>query len=177
MNVRIFKTFLISLCIVLFPGLSSGIELKTRFTTIIYEDEALLRKFNNEIHLGSLSYLLKNKHSITVSDEVANKVDVLIEKVVTILEMFPRDVRFSIVLLASDNEVQSIYRTKYRRNVDYIAFYYPRDKTIFISVSDVRLGVLAHEIAHVIIDSYYGVRTPTKIHEVLAQYVEEHLRD
>jgi len=177
MNSRVLKALLIIFYIVLFPSLTSGFELKTRFTTIYYEDEALLRKFNKKIYLGSLSYLLRNKQSITVSDEVANKVDVLIEKVETILEMFPRDVQFSIVLLASDREVQNIYRSKYRRSVDYIAFYSPRDRTIFVSVSDVRLGVLAHEIAHVIIDSYYGVRTPTKIHELLAQYVEEHLMD
>ena len=73
--------------------------------------------------------------------------------------------------------MREIFRKKYGRDVDYIAFYSPRDKTVYVSVSDVELTVLAHEIGHVIIDFYYGMATPQKIHEVLAQYVEEHLKD
>jgi hypothetical protein len=91
--------------------------------------------------------------------------------------MFPRELKITIVLLSTDDEVQRIYRDKYGRRVDYIAFYSPRDKTIFISVNDISLGVLAHELAHVIIDRYYGIPTPVNIHEILAQYVESHIRD
>jgi hypothetical protein len=91
--------------------------------------------------------------------------------------MFPKDLKFSLSLLSSDDEVQGVYRSKYARNADYIAFYSPGDRTIFVSVKDIDTGILAHEIAHVIIDLYYGMSTPTKIHEVLAQYVETHLRD
>jgi len=80
-------------------------------------------------------------------------------------------------MLPSDEEVQAVYKKKYREDVDFIAFYSPRDKTIFVSVPDTNLGVLAHEIAHAVIDLYYGRATPLKIHEVLAQYVESHLRD
>ena len=38
-------------------------------------------------------------------------------------------------------------------------------------------GIFEQETAHAIIDFYYGVYTPKKIHEVLAQYVETHLKD
>jgi hypothetical protein len=158
-------------------SITSGYDLKTRYTTITYENEEQLRKFNKEFSLGSLSYLIKNRQSITVNEEIANKTDALIEKVETILEMFPKEIKFTIVLLNSDNEVQRIYRSKYGTNVDYIAFYSPRDKTVFVSVDDVELDVLAHEFSHVIIDFYYSTRTPVKIHELLSQYVEEHLRD
>jgi hypothetical protein len=103
--------------------------------------------------------------------------DVLIERVETILEMYPKELKFNITLLSSDNEVQDVFRKKYGRTVNYISFYSPRDKTIYVSVKDIELGVLAHEIAHVIIDFYYGMSTPRKIHEVLAQYVENHLKD
>jgi hypothetical protein len=91
--------------------------------------------------------------------------------------MFPNEVKFTVSLLSSDDEVQRIYRSKYGKSVDYIAFYSPRDKTVFVSVKDIDTGVLAHEIAHVIIDLFYGIATPAKIHEVLAQYVETHLKD
>jgi hypothetical protein len=171
------KMFLSGILLCIFSSVSVAYELKSRYTTIIYSGEDQVRRFNKEMSLGSLSYLLRNRTSITAADEAANKVDVLIERVETILEMYPRELKFNVVLLSSENEVQDVFRKKYGRNVDYIAFYSPRDKTIYLSVKDIELGVLAHELGHVIVDFYYGISTPTKIHEVLAQYVETHLKD
>jgi hypothetical protein len=152
-------------------------ELKTQYTIVTYDKEEQLRKFNKGVSFGSLSYLLRNRMSITSDDEVRNKVDVLVERVEAILDMFPRDLKFRIVLLSTDTEVQRVYKNKYGAAVDYISFYSPRDKTVFISADDVRIGVLAHELAHVILDFYFGVSPPVKIHEVLAQFVETHLKD
>lgn len=152
-------------------------ELRTQYTTITYDKEEQLRKFNRGVSLGSLSYLLRNKRSITSDDEVRNKVDVLVERVEAILDMFPRDLKFKIVLLSTDTDVQRVYKNKYGAAVDYISFYSPREKTVYISVDDIRIGVLAHEMAHVILDFYFGVSPPVKIHEVLAQFVESHLKD
>jgi len=177
MHVKINTTLLTGLMILTFFSGSSAGELKSRYTTIIYNNEDQIRRFNNEVSLGSLSYLPRNRGSITTGDELKNKVDVIIERVESILEMYPRELKFHIVLLPSDDEVQETFRKKYGRNVDYIAFYSPRDKTVYASVKNIELTVLAHEIGHVIIDFYYGVATPQKIHEVLSQYVEEHLKD
>lgn len=157
-------------------SLASAFELKTQYSTIAYEREELLRKFNKEISLGSLSYLLRNRNSITVQDEARGKVDVLTERVEAILDMFP-SLYFKIILLPTDKEVRRAYRLKYGQDVDFISFYSPREKTIYISVDDVRIGVLAHELAHVVMDQYFGVSPPVKIHEVLAQFVETHLKD
>jgi hypothetical protein len=177
MHVKIHKTLLTGLMILACFSGSSASELRSRYTTIIYNNEDHVRRFNNEVSLGSLSYLLRNRGSVTTGDEIKNKVDVIVERVESILEMYPRELKFHIILLPSDNEVQEIFRKKYGRNVDYIAFYSPRDKTVYVSVQDIELTVLAHEIGHVIIDFYYGIATPRKIHEVLSQYIEEHLKD
>jgi hypothetical protein len=177
MRENIPKIVLSGLLVFIFSSVSFAYELKSRYTTIIYTGDDQIRRFNREISLGSLSYLLKSNPSITAEDELKNKMDVLIERVETILEMYPKELRFNIALLSSDNEVQDVFREKYYRTVDYIAFYSPRDKTLYVSVKDIELGVLAHEIAHVVIDFYYGMATPTKIHEVLAQYVENHIKD
>jgi hypothetical protein len=177
MHENLLKIVLSGLFVIIFSSDSFAYELTSRYTTIIYAGDDQMRRFNKEISLGSLSYLLKSKTSFTAEDEVKHKIDVLIERVETILEMYPKELKFNIALLYSDDEVQSLFRKKYGRTVDYIAFYSPRDKTIYVSVKDIELGVLAHEIAHVIIDFYYGMATPTKIHEVLAQYVENHLKD
>jgi len=119
-----------------------------------------LREFNRSVRLGSLSYAVKNRTSITVEDEVRNKVEVILEKVETVLAMFPKNLNFTIILLPSDTDVQKAYAGKFGKKVNFISFYSPRDKTVFISVDDVRLGVFAHELAHVVIDFYYETPTP-----------------
>jgi len=174
---RILKAVLIMGFILLAYSVASGHELKSRYAAVVYDNDDQLRRFNKAISLGILSYLLRDRKSVTVGDEARNKVDVLIERVEAILSMYPKEVRFTLVLLSSDKEVQDVFRQKYGKDVDYISFYSPRDKTIYVSVRDVDIGILAHETAHMIIDLYYGTGTPEKIHELLAQYVESHLKD
>ena len=177
MRIRTSTVLLACLFTLVLLSSSSGYELNTRYASIAYNSEDHLRKFNKEIALGSISYLLRNRRSITVDDEIRNKVDVIVEKVEAILEMHPKELRFTVSLLPSENEVHEIYRKKYGKSVDFVSFYSPRDRTIFVSVKDIDLAVLAHEIAHAIIDLYYGMTTPSKIQELLAQYVESHLKD
>lgn len=160
-----------------FVSAADGLEIKARNASVIYEKEDLLRKFNRNIRLGSLAYAARNSPSITVEDEVRNKVDVILERVKAVLAMFPGNLNFTIILLPSDTDVQKVYTAKFGKKVAFISFYSPRDKTVYISVDDARLGVLAHELAHVVIDFYYETSTPVKIHEVLAQFVESHLED
>lgn len=173
------RTFILILLILISTQTASyGLELTSRYATIQYEKEELLREFNRELLLGSLSHLMRYKKSITWQDEIKNKVDVIVERVIVVLDMRPSDIHFKIVLLPSEDNVQQIYKAKYNRKVDYIAFYAPKDKTVYVSVNDIRIGVFAHELGHLIIDLYYGTTTtPSKIQEVLAQFVETHLLD
>ncbi|MEW5746968.1 MAG: hypothetical protein AB1805_16180 [Nitrospirota bacterium] len=157
------------------PSFASEIE--TRYATVVYEREELLKRFNDELRLRSLSYMMRGRSSMTLSDEVRNKVEVVIDRVQNVLEMFPRGMKFRIVLLASEEDVAKVYRTKYYKNAEFIAFYAPREKTIYVSVRDATLHVLAHEVAHVVIDHYFGISPSVKIHEVLSQYVEANLED
>lgn len=177
MRLRFSRAILTGLFFIMSGSLAFGSELKTQYSTIVYENEKLLRQFNKEVSLGSLSYLTRNKTSITAGDETRNKLDAVVERIETILDMFPRELKFKVILLPSDADVQRVYRTKYGKTVNFIAFYSPRDKTVFFSVDDISLDVLAHELTHVILDYYFGVSPPEKIHEVLAQFVEAHLKD
>lgn len=155
----------------------SGFELKSQYTTIYYEQEDLLRQFDSKVSFGRISYLLHNKTSTTTEDEVKNKVDVLIERVEAILDMHPDDFRIRIVILPTTSDIKKAIKATSAQEADLVAFYTPRGKTVYVSVSDIRLGVLAHEFGHAVVDSYFVVGPPPKIHEVMAQYVEIHLYD
>lgn len=168
----VFAVLLTSL--MLSASLSSGAVVKTRYATIVYNNEKYLTEFNDQVSLGSLSYLMGSRGSLTAAEEAGNKLDAIVDRVEAVLDMFPRSLKFKMVLLPSSTDVQKVYRQKYGRSPDYIAFYSPRDNTVFVSLADVRVGVLAHELTHVILVNYFGVSPPDKVQEVLAEFVETH---
>ena len=156
------------------PMLCLGDEIPTRFGVIAFTDQQLLISFNENVAFGQHHYLAHAKKSANLMEEVREKLETAVDETKSILEMFPEDLSFKIVLLPTAVAVRRVYREIYNTPSEFIAFYSPQKKTIFLSVNDVQLRVLIHEIAHVVMDFYFGVAPSVKIHEVLAQYAESH---
>ena len=150
-------------------------ELQTRFLTIAYNNDKLLYDFSASLRKGGFSSLFGRKNSLTMAENVTKKVDALVEKVAMILDMYPSNLQARIELLPTHSDVQALYRARYKKNTELIAFYSPKEKTIYVSVWDIKTQVLAHELAHAVLDHYFEVDPPVKIHELLAQYVESKL--
>ena len=163
--------------ILVMASLSFGHEIKTRYVTITYETKAHLHEFNDKLYLGRLKCLLKKRRALTIEDEVKNKIDLIIEKAETVLEIFPNTLKFKINLVPSPKEVQKAYYNIYSKKVDYIAFYSPGKNTVFYSVKHAKIRVVSHEIGHVIVQHYFKITPPVKIHELLAQFTETHICD
>ncbi len=153
-------------------------EIKSRYAKISFQDAALLREFNDNLSVGHRLYqYVKNRKNFTVNDEVKNKIDVVVEKVEVVLDMFPEKVFFNIVILADDSDIKKIHQNVYHRGADYIAFFSPKKNTVYFSADDVSLKVLAHEIGHVIVENYFKISPPPKMHELLAQFAAAHITD
>lgn len=153
-------------------------EAKSRYATLEYSNQKLLTNFNEEIKLGrNLNAFVRKTNIVTVEDEVLAKIDTIIEKAETILEMFPDQLFMKIVLLEKSADVARVFKEKYGKNVNYLAFYSLSEDTIYISVDDVTLEVLSHEIGHAIIDHYFKVRPPYNVHELMAQFVQKRIND
>lgn len=166
------------LLVALFCPLSASAQYKSRYVTLKYSNGELLREFNSELVLTrKLRYYLDKKSTFTIEDEVLAKLDIIIEKAETVLDMFPNDLRITVVPLSSSREVAAVYRQKYGKNVNHIAYYSLKENTIYISVSDTSLKVIAHEIGHAIVDHYFDVRPPYNMHELMAQFTEQHIDD
>jgi len=157
------------------PGLAFG---GSRYATIFCKDPGLLKEFNDNLYLGrNLSRMIKKKNLITVQDEVEAKIDIIVEKVEVVLDMFPDSLHFNLVLLPTAKDVSRVYKKNYGKSVNHIAYYSITQKTIYISVKDTRLKVLAHEIGHMVADRFFKVRPPYKVHELMAQFAEKHVTD
>ncbi len=155
----------------------SAREHKSRYATISYANNELLQEFNDNLRLNRKLNFAMRKNVVTVADEALAKVDIIIEKVQIVLDMFPDFYHVRLVLLPDEDDVARVYKRKYGKRVDHIAYYSLSEKTIYLSVDDLRLRVLAHEIGHSVVDHYFKVRPPYNIHELMAQFAEKHVTD
>ena len=78
--------------------------------------------------------------------------------------------------LADQNAVKIVIKNLSGIDVDERAFYLYDLKTIYISLADLSVGVLGHEMAHAIISHYFGAPPSDNIQEILAGYVDYSLR-
>lgn len=164
-------------CVFTLAAGSHAGTLESRYATIIYDNDELLREFNKSLRLRGLSYLVGNRTSLTVADEAKNKVDIVAERVQLVLGMYVKTLKFKVVLLSSAREVRRVYRAKYGRDVDFISYFSPAEKTVYISVDDVQLHIFAHEVAHAVVDQYFRVSPSVKLHEMLAKFAEANLEE
>lgn len=165
------------LALLILPSLAASGEVRGRYATVHYDEPRLLHDFNGRISLGASAIAFLGRRAIlTGEDEVPAKVDAVFEQVETVLEMFPDRLHVRIVLLADRETVAQVFSGKLGRNGDPVACYSPAEKTIYLSVDDADVKVLAHEVGHAVVDLYFDVRPPDKIHELLAQFAEKHFR-
>ena len=153
-------------------------EVKSRYVTLQYDGKRTARRFNDRLIMGrKLSAMMRKKNVETVEDEILAKTDLIVEKVQVVLDMFPDKIHITLVLLPDAGDVANMYKKKYGKYQKNIAYYSLSEKTIYISVDDTNLRVLAHEIGHAVADQYFEVRPPYKIHELMAQFAEKHVTD
>ncbi len=152
-----------------------GFEIASRFATIEYQSPEALREFNHELYMGRLKHQVQPGE--TLEEEVGNKLDYIVQKVMLVLDMHPPTLKFRVVIHPSKEAVQKDFKQLYGMDVNYIAFYAPTRNTVFYSARKARLRVVAHEIGHVVAENYFKISPPPKIHEVMAQYAEKHITD
>jgi len=177
MNRFLYISLLAIMGVILSAFLCPAFELQSRYATITYQDHGDLKTFNNELYMGRLKSMVRNQRPDTIEEEVVAKINVIVEKAMVVLDMYPQRLKFSIVIQPDELSVQRDFQRLYNVRVDYIAFYSPHKNRVFYSADNGRLRVVTHEIGHVVVENYFKVSPPQRIHEVLAQYAEKHIND
>ena len=152
-------------------------EIKTQYASVSYEKDEMLQTFNKRLYMGGFRFLLNEKRPLTVEDEVKNKIDLVTVKAEEILEMFPPHLQYSMTLLENMDQVRDMFMKFHNLDWKRPGLYSPVNDTVYLSVKNSNLKVVAHEIGHVVVNKYFKVRPPVKIHELLAQFVESHIDD
>jgi len=129
---------------------------QTKYTTIYYADDADIDDFIWRLGGQRLEF---------VQDPAlaSHRIDRLVDRVQAILDMWPAHFRIDVYLYRGPLSAQET------------AYYEKGVKAIHISVDYASDGVVAHEIVHATIDQYFPTPPPSKIQEILAQYVDKNL--
>jgi hypothetical protein len=115
---------------------------------------------------------------------LAAEVDGLLARVCLTLHLRPqKSGKLHIVLLKDGREVHQRYLAldPWAQNPPIFGhlklegFYEPRSRTIFLSLADLREGILAHEMTHYVLCEQPGGPPPADLQEEWAQYVESSL--
>ena len=161
-------------------------SLETRYTVIRYQSVEDLDKFNRKIdyspeQLGFMQ-MFSRSSSKDLKGEITNKVDAVYERVQNILGMRKKIKKITINIYSSDKQLYAVYLkhqdTAFRNfnsSQRLRAWYINKNNTIYLNSSDLHEGMLAHEMAHAVIDHYLLIRPPGATAEILAQYVDSHL--
>jgi len=148
----------------------------TKYANMCYSNDKGLQRFTKGIgNIGKGSSFF----SAGLEKEPAGKkVDLLVERVSRLLDMYPFDLRFNIYVYQNHRDIESAYTRMTALGVFGripVAFYSHKSRTIYVSVENISAGILSHEIAHAVINFYFPEPPPERMQEILAQYVDKHL--
>jgi len=136
--------------------IAHAMEFSTKYSIIHYSEYSEMDDFLWRLGGERIDFL--NNTNLASS-----RIDRIVDRVQSILGIIPRDLRFN------------IYLRRGRLEDDREAFYDYKTKSIYISVDYASQGILAHEIGHAIINRYFPSPLPSKVQEILMQYVDKYL--
>ncbi len=156
-------------------------SLETKYTAIHYHTVNDLYKFDRMVAYSPGQWgfpsLFKKSDPKDRLEKIGRKVDTLYERVQEILDMRKWFKKVSINLYADKKELDAAYFELYRQPCQIRAWYAYEFNTIYVNVEIRHEEILAHEMAHAIIDHYLLIRPPAAAAEILARYVHTHIYD
>jgi len=154
---------------------------KTKHTIIRYKSSEDLTRFNHKIRFSAgnhrFLFFSSSRDGKDPAQEISRKVDAIFERVQRILDMRKGMKKVVINVYHDRDKLDAAYFMIYRQPCRIRAWYRYWNNTIYLNAMDLHEEILAHEMAHAIIDHYMVVRPPRATAEILARYVDQHLKE
>ncbi|MFC1620959.1 hypothetical protein ACFL2G_01515 [Candidatus Omnitrophota bacterium] len=153
----------------------------TRFCDVFYEKDVNLKLVNRRINLRFSDFYnprsYREKADLSMEEVLSDKFDAVFMKVEEILDMFPSKVHVAIHIYKTKHGLNEAYEGIFGQSNTAESFYVYKTNTIYTTERAIREGLLAHEMAHCIVDHYFVILPPRKVQEMLAVYADIHLKD
>lgn len=144
--------------------------------TIRYLPGAGLKRIERQLRRRAFYFSSRSPaRAASVEEKIAYHVDYLMGRAKELLDMYPAMPRLTIKIFADREELGERYDRIFGRAGEERAFYVHTYATIYTSEDDISDSLLIHEMAHAIIDHYFSTVPPSRITEIIAEYVDMHL--
>ena len=182
MSKRIFLTILLALIIAPFVWAQEEGDLQviteSQYFTVYgfpgMDINELLTKLNFNYFL-QLDTLLDG-NSQGSRNILARTVDALYEEASDILGIHVYSFHGNLKFYPNHDALNDVFKSFFGEDFPENSFYLHEKTTLYVSLPDVTLGMLGHEIGHAIISHYFVIPPPAKVQEILCGYVEYNLR-
>lgn len=112
-----------------------------------------------------------------VEAKIGRRLNAICQRAMAMLDMNPKMPKIGVKIFKNREDLFAAYRLLIGDGRQIRAFYAHDCGTVYTSEENISDSVMAHEIAHAIIDNHYnGIPIP-KVGEMLASYVDMHLSD
>ncbi len=158
-------------------------QMETKHAIIRYQSLDDLKIFDKKVNYSpgasesGLNWLFSRPEGKDFEEKLKNKVDALYERAQEILDMRKKMLKVKVNIYKDKEQLKDAFFKIYKKEGRYRAWYIFEFNTIYITIADLHEGMLAHEMAHSIIDHYLMIRPPPASAEILARYVDSHLHD
>lgn len=155
------------------------LSFQTAYFTVYYKPDVNLKRVLGRLSSRDLPYS-RNAPTYTLSGieaKLAYRFDTLFMRVKDILGMNIDKTDIKIRIYKNRKNVSA--ELCYLNSADEAckSFYVYRYNTIYSSEQDITDSIVAHEMAHAVIDNYFSTAPPEKTAEMLATNVDAHLDD
>lgn len=153
---------------------------KSIFCTLYFRYDVDIEMVNKGLDTYKVDYGLLERPpqpGETAKEKVAYKFDLIFYKVQELLDMRPANLHLNVRIYRDQKDLDKVYMEIFDQENKFIAYYIFKINTLFASETKMSANVMAHEIAHCIVDHYFSVIPPKKVAEMIAQYADAHLRD
>jgi len=153
----------------------------SRFCTVFYEEDVDLNRINRRINLRFADFYNPRRYTkkvdFSIEDIFSEKLDAIFAKVEDILDMYPSRIQVIINIYKDQMGLDRAYEGIFHEPNTAKSFYIYKTNTIYTTERAISEAILAHEMAHCIIDHYFVILPPRKIQEMLAVYADVHLKN
>ena len=149
------------------------------FCTLNIRQDVDIERLNRKVDTYRVDFGLIEKPgriSQKPEHELLYKFDIIFLKVQEILDMRPKDIHLNVKIYPNKEDVEKLYIEILNRDGKFIAFYVFNLNTLYACEEKISVGVVAHEIAHCIVDHHFDMPPPKRIAEMIAHYAELQLR-
>lgn len=173
----LFSISLLSVACFLLSVFCYADTIETKYFTVTLCDNCSLSSFAERISATSFFRLDAQSDKTDIRSVIKEGIDSLFLEVSDVLDIHLKTYHARLIIYPDVVEVsEAAYGDAQIIEANLPSVYIPSHNTIYISFADITAGMLAHEMAHALINNYFVVAPPPKVQEILAGYVEYMVR-